>query len=95
MNFYNKCKILKHISQLLYNMKFITTILKKILPVELPKHVGRWNIDYCNIKTNTKIDLSNEDHCGPCGQYALTKLKSKNKDNDNDKAIILLNEKSK
>ena len=20
-----------------------------------------------------KIDLSNEDHCGPCGQYALEK----------------------
>ena len=25
-----------------------------------------------------KIDLSNEDHCGPCGQYALEKVKSKN-----------------
>ena len=22
---------------------------------------------------NQKIDLSNEDHCGPCGQYALEK----------------------
>jgi len=20
---------------------------------------------------NNKVDLSNEDHCGPCGQYAL------------------------
>ena len=20
-----------------------------------------------------KVDLSNEDHCGPCGQYALSK----------------------
>jgi hypothetical protein len=46
--------------------------------------VGRWNIDYCNIKTNTKVDLSNEDHCGPCGQYALIKLKSKNNDDDDD-----------
>ena len=76
-------------------MKFITTIFKKILPVELPKHVGRWNIDYCNIKTNAKIDLSNEDHCGPCGQYALTKLKSKNNDKVKDKTVILLEEKSK
>jgi len=25
-----------------------------------------------------KIDLSNEDHCGPCGQYALEKLEVKN-----------------
>ena len=35
--------------------------------------LGRWNIDYCYKKINNKIDLSNEDHCGPCGQYALTK----------------------
>jgi len=37
---------------------------------ELPKPNGRWKIDYCNTKINNKIDLSNEDHCGPCGQYA-------------------------
>jgi hypothetical protein len=23
---------------------------------------------------NNKIDLSNEDHCGPCGQYAKGKI---------------------
>ena len=28
-------------------------------------------------KINNKIDLSNEDHCGPCGQYILDKRKSK------------------
>uniref|UniRef100_A0A6C0D8U4 Uncharacterized protein n=1 Tax=viral metagenome TaxID=1070528 RepID=A0A6C0D8U4_9ZZZZ len=55
-------------------MKYITAIMRKILPKELPKPVGRWNIEYCNKKINHKIDLSNEDHCGPCGQYALTKL---------------------
>jgi len=27
---------------------------------------------------NNKIDLSNEDHCGPCGQYALEKIELKN-----------------
>ena len=36
--------------------------------------MGRWQIDYCNIKMNNKIDLSNEDHCGPCGNYALLKI---------------------
>jgi len=60
-------------------MKYITTIIQKLLPKELPKPVGRWNIDYCNKKLNSKIDLSNEDHCGPCGQYALTKIDSKDK----------------
>ena len=33
--------------------------------------LGRWNIDYCLKKTATKIDLANEDHCGPCGQYNI------------------------
>ena len=35
---------------------------------------GRWKIDYCTKKINHKIDLSNEDHCGPCGQYAINKI---------------------
>jgi hypothetical protein len=64
-------------------MKYITTIIKKLIPKELPKPTGRWNIDYCNKKINNKIDLSNEDHCGPCGQYALTKLEPRDK-NDNE-----------
>jgi len=41
--------------------------------------MGRWNIDYCNKKINRKIDLSNEDHCGPCGQYIKTKIDLQNK----------------
>jgi hypothetical protein len=57
-------------------MKYITTFLKK---KELPKPMGRWNIDYCNKKINRKIDLSNEDHCGPCGQYIKTKIDLQNK----------------
>ena len=48
---------------------------------EIPKPVGRWNIENCNVKMNHKIDLSNEDHCGPCGQYALTKMKVEKNDN--------------
>jgi len=35
---------------------------------------------------NHKIDLSNEDHCGPCGQYALEKIEVK----INTKTNILL-----
>jgi len=57
-------------------MKFIKTIIKKILPKETHTPVGRWRIENCNTKMNNKIDLSNEDHCGPCGQYALDKVKS-------------------
>lgn len=55
-------------------MKRLLSIIKNIISKQENKPLGRWNIDYCNIKTNQKIDLSNEDHCGPCGQYAITKL---------------------
>ena len=40
--------------------------------------LGRWRIEKCNTQMNNKIDLSNEDHCGPCGQYALEKVNFKN-----------------
>ncbi len=37
----------------------------------LAKPLGRWRTESCPQQMNYKIDLSNEDHCGPCGQYAL------------------------
>ena len=58
-------------------MKYILNIIKKLLPKELPKPLGRWRRENCNKQINYKIDLSNEDHCGPCGQYALDKIKKK------------------
>lgn len=58
-------------------MKYITTILRKMMPKEIPTLLGRWRMDKCNTKMNYKVDLSNEDHCGPCGQYALTKIELK------------------
>ena len=58
-------------------MKYIITILKKIFAKDVPKPIGRWRLEQCNKQMNSKIDLSNEDHCGPCGQYALTKVEFK------------------
>jgi hypothetical protein len=58
-------------------MKYIINIIKKIFEKEIPKPVGRWRIEKCNVQMNSKVDLSNEDHCGPCGQYALTKQELK------------------
>ena len=71
-------------------MGYITTILQRILPKKIPKPVGRWRIENCNVTMNNKIDLSNEDHCGPCGQYALEKIVSKN-----NKTPDIILEKSK
>jgi len=57
-------------------MKYIVTIIKKLLSKDIPMPVGRWRRENCNIQMNNKIDLSNEDHCGPCGQYSLEKIKN-------------------
>jgi hypothetical protein len=48
--------------------RLINSIIKLLLR-DTPKPVGRWKIENCNKKMNRKVDLSNEDHCGPCGQY--------------------------
>jgi len=54
-------------------MKYIKDIIKKIYPQKILRPLGRWKLESCNKQMDSKIDLSNEDHCGPCGQYALTK----------------------
>ena len=65
-------------------MKFIKSIIQKFIK-EDKKILGRWNIEYCDKRMNSKIDLSNEDHCGPCGQYIKNKIKLKIKDNKDTK----------
>jgi hypothetical protein len=53
-------------------MQFVKNIIKRFVERD-KKILGRWTIDYCDKKVNSKIDLSNEDHCGPCGEYILKK----------------------
>jgi hypothetical protein len=55
----------------------ILTIIKRLIPKQVSLPLGRWRIENCNKQINNKIDLSNEDHCGPCGQYALEKIEAK------------------
>lgn len=55
-----------------------------------PKPIGRWRIEHCNKQMNSKIDLSNEDHCGPCGQYALGKMEFKSQHEKNKKKDIYI-----
>ena len=62
-------------------MKRIIQLVKKMLLREVPPPVGRWRREDCNTKMNQKIDLSNEDHCGPCGQYALDKTETNSNKN--------------
>lgn len=52
-------------------MKNIVLHIKQIFikTNQKPPLLGRWSIETCNKKLNNKIDLANEDHCGPCGKY--------------------------
>jgi len=51
----------------------LTISVTNFLPRTVQKPLGRWSYETCHARLAHKIDLSNEDHCGPCGQYALTK----------------------
>lgn len=72
--------------RIVFNMLTIFQRIKRIFINETIKPMGRWRIDYCDKKINNKIDLSNEDHCGPCGQYVITKI-TKNNQIQNKKVI--------
>uniref|UniRef100_A0A6C0DV81 Uncharacterized protein n=1 Tax=viral metagenome TaxID=1070528 RepID=A0A6C0DV81_9ZZZZ len=70
-------------------MRYLKTILNRFLPKQVPKPMGRWGNEKCHVKVDQKIDLSNEDHCGPCGQYALLKTELNNRESsliDNKKS---------
>jgi hypothetical protein len=56
---------------------FIAIVKNSRLPSQKIS-LGRWNTVYKSNHINTRVDLSNEDHCGPCGQYVLQQ-KEKNK----------------
>ena len=47
--------------------------VKKVIIIKSPDGLGRWSVDHCHKKQNRKVDLANEDHCGPCGQYNIEK----------------------
>lgn len=64
------------------NLSNFRTFVKLLLQKDSPKPLGRWKVESCNKKINGKIDLSNEDHCGPCGEYALEKKESINNKKD-------------
>lgn len=53
------------------NMNKLWESIRKILHKNEKRVLGRWNLDDCTKRINQKVDLSNEDHCGPCGQYIL------------------------
>ena len=59
-------------------IRIMKIVNRYIIPKESGKVLGRWNIEKCNNTINSKVDMANEDHCGPCGQYAISKNESNN-----------------
>jgi len=53
--------------------------------------LGRWGINTCQNKVNTKVDLSNEDHCGPCS-YTPKKDNTNNESKDEINNIHVKND---
>lgn len=69
-------------------MKYILSLVKRFVKEE-KKVLGRWNLDYSKKKINSKIDFANEDHCGPCGQYKLNKMETRENIDVNEKIRFL------
>jgi len=44
-------------------LPLVKTFIRNSQPITL----GRWHLDDCPKKTETKAHWANEDHCGPCG----------------------------
>lgn len=58
-------------------MSSIIRFIRRIFVKQSIPPLGRWNINYCNNIINKKIDLSNTDHCGPCGYHPGIDVKTK------------------
>jgi hypothetical protein len=65
----------------------ILRFFKKFTTSEQKVPLGRWGINTCQNKVNTKVDLSNEDHCGPCS-YTPKKDNTNNESKDEVKEDI-------
>jgi hypothetical protein len=65
----------------------IVRFFKKFATSEQKVPLGRWGINTCQNKVNTKVDLSNEDHCGPCS-YTPKKDNTNNESKDEVKEEI-------
>ena len=55
-------------------MKFFSNTLMQMFKKDdtiIFKNLHRWSIDYSHKQINRKIDMANEDNCGPCGSLEL------------------------
>ena len=58
-------------SKMFHKKKNIILFFQRICDKNLPNPMGRWRIEKSDARTLSKVDLANEDHCGPCGQIKI------------------------
>ena len=56
------------------NFNTVIDILKNITKKERPRILGRWNTGLSHQQVIRRIELANEDHCGPCGGENIKKI---------------------
>lgn len=59
------------------NFTTVIDILKNISKKERPIILGRWNTGLSHQQVIRRIELANEDHCGPCGGQNIKKIINK------------------
>ena len=56
------------------NKNMFASFIKRIKNIAIKSDIntlGRWQVESCDKKIGNKVDWSNTDHCGPCGNEKL------------------------
>jgi hypothetical protein len=60
-------------------MALVKRLLTRLMSSSPPVHLGRWSIEYCPTIVETRVKLTNEDHCGTCGNTDTLSNQQENK----------------
>ncbi len=63
-------------------MVLVKRLFNRLIKSYQPVQLGRWSIEYCPKILDTRVKLTNEDHCGTCWTSTDTSNISKRKNND-------------
>jgi hypothetical protein len=50
-------------------MALVKRLFPRLLSSSPPVQLGRWSIEYCPTIVETRVKLTNEDHCGTCSIF--------------------------
>ncbi len=59
-------------------MTLVKRLVTQLMSSSQPVQLGRWSIEYCPTIVETRVKLTNEDHCGTCGNMKPLHTKTSN-----------------